>query len=74
MATFEQNLRKIRGESIYGAEVREAIAQALEQSDDDTITLLNQTKTLVENRELYINLTSLGDDNFRMEIVNASQS
>ena len=31
VATFEQNIRKIRGEAIYGREVRTAIADAVEQ-------------------------------------------
>ena len=31
MATFEQNIRKIRGEAIHGKEVRTAIADAVEQ-------------------------------------------
>lgn len=32
MASFEQNIRNIRGEAIYGMEVRSAIADAIEQS------------------------------------------
>lgn len=31
MATFEQNIRKIRGEAIHGKEVRTAIADAVQQ-------------------------------------------
>ena len=34
MATFEQNIRKIRGEAIYGPEMRTAIADAIQQSMD----------------------------------------
>ena len=32
MATFAQNIRKIRGEAIYGPDMRTAIADALEQA------------------------------------------
>lgn len=32
MATFEQNIRKIRGEAIYGTDVRSAIAEAIQQT------------------------------------------
>lgn len=32
MATFEQNIRKIRGEAIYGPDMRTAIADAIQQT------------------------------------------
>ena len=32
MPTFEQNIRKIRGEAIYGKEIRTAIADAVQQA------------------------------------------
>lgn len=32
MATFAQNIRKIRGEAIYGPEMRTAIAEAIQQT------------------------------------------
>ena len=71
MATgnLETNLRKIRGEAIYGPEMREAIASAIEQTDDETATLLNTVKNLVENRELFFNVVSLGDGDYRVDIV-----
>lgn len=34
MASFLENIRKIRGEAIYGMDMRAAIAEALEQSVD----------------------------------------
>ena len=64
------NLRKIRGEAIYGLEMREAIASAIEQADDETANLLNSVKTMVESRELYFNVNSLGSDDYQVEIVN----
>lgn len=32
MATFLQNIRKIQGEAVYGEEMREAIAEAIQQT------------------------------------------
>lgn len=32
MATFEQNIRNIRGEAIYGPDMRESIAEAIQQT------------------------------------------
>ena len=32
MATYRQNINKIKGEAIYGKDVREAIADALDQA------------------------------------------
>lgn len=37
MATFAQNIRKIRGEAIYGDNVRTAIADALEQAGSEDV-------------------------------------
>ena len=34
MASFIENLRKIRGEAVYGQEMRTAIADAIEQAID----------------------------------------
>lgn len=34
MATFEQNIRKIQGEAVYGQDMRRAIADAIQQSMD----------------------------------------
>lgn len=64
------NLRKIRGDAIHGHEVREAIASAIEQADDETSALLNTVKAMVESRELYFNAHSLGSDDYQLEIVN----
>ena len=71
MATGDlaSNLRKIRGEAIYGPDMREAIASAIEQADDETSTLLNNVRDLVNSRELFFELNSLGDDNYQLEIV-----
>ena len=71
MATGDlaSNLRKIRGEAIYGQDMREAIASAIEQADDETSTLLINVRNLVNSRELFFNLNSLGDDDYQLEIV-----
>lgn len=34
MATFVQNIRKIKGEAVYGTEMRNAIAEAIQQALD----------------------------------------
>lgn len=34
MATFEQNIRNIRGEAIYGPDMRASIAEAIQQTMD----------------------------------------
>ena len=48
MATLEENIRKIRGEAIYGKDVREAIAEGLMQMDDAIIADMNSYKISVE--------------------------
>ena len=49
MATYEQNLRKIRGEAVYGTEVRIAIADAIEQADDSVQPAITAYKQYVDN-------------------------
>lgn len=49
MATFEQNLRKIRGEAVYGTEVRTAIADAIEQADDSVQPAITAYKQYVDD-------------------------
>ena len=49
MATYEQNLQKIRGEAIYGTHVREAIAGALEQVDDTVQPKIDNYKGYVDS-------------------------
>lgn len=48
MATFEENLRKIRGEAIYGPEMRAAIAEAITQADDVIQSVVTEYKNQVD--------------------------
>ena len=57
MSTFAQNLAKIRGEAIYGMDMREAIAEALEQADDIIVEKLQNMQTLVDTEAVYGELT-----------------
>ena len=46
MASLSENISIIRSEGIYGTDIREAIAQAIEQSDsyvDEKIKIAKQT-------------------------------
>ena len=47
MATLEENLRKIRGEAIYGRDVRAAIAEGITQMDDAIVSEMNSYKSTV---------------------------
>ena len=49
MATFDENLRKIRGEAIYGPDLREAIAEGITQAGGDILVKIDQYKTEVTN-------------------------
>lgn len=49
MATFQQNLAKIRGEAIYGPEMRTAIADAIEQADDQIQPQISTYEAYVDN-------------------------
>ena len=80
MATFEQNLAKIRGQAVYGPEMREAIAEALEQADDSVqqdIAAVGQQiediQEIVDSRELYVEVSDMGSGDYLMEIVHAEQ-
>ena len=48
MATFQQNLAKIRGEAIYGSDMRTAIAEAIEQADDQVQESISEYEASVE--------------------------
>ena len=47
MATLDENLRKIRGEAIYGKDVRQAIAEGITQMDDAIVSEMNTYQTSV---------------------------
>lgn len=74
MATFSENIYKIRGGAIYGTEVREAIAEALEQSDhfEDLNSRLDTVENIVDGRELFVSTERISDDNYRLNITNGS--
>ena len=50
MATFQQNLAKIRGEAVYAPEMRDAIAEALEQSIDIADDLIAASEGAINER------------------------
>ena len=56
MATFEQNLAKIRGQAVYGPEMREAIAEAIEQTDDVITSKIEEMETIVDEEAMYADL------------------
>lgn len=67
MATFQQNLAKIRGEAVYAPEMRDAIAEALEQSieiADDLIAASEGTINgrITELRTLLVTVKDLVDN------------
>ena len=75
MATFEENIELIRSTALFGKDVRKAIADGLTQADSQSAsriaTLDNRVTTVknqVESEEVFVNLTALGDDAWRMDI------
>lgn len=62
MATYRENINKIRGEAIYGVDVREAIAAAIDQA----------AKLDVDSDRLLVRTTSQGNDDFLLEIIKNS--
>ena len=73
MATFAQTIGYIRGNAIYGSDVRTAIADAIEQADTAIITELEDVRSVVLDRELFINLEPIDESDYVMEIVNAAE-
>ena len=60
MATFEENIRKIRGEAIYGPEMRTAIADAITQSTH--VTAEEVPVHYPDNQNVYISFTRTDTD------------
>lgn len=56
MATFEQNLAKIRGQAVYGPDMREAIAEAIEQTDDAITSKIAEMETIADTEAMYADL------------------
>ena len=64
MATFEQNIRKIRGEAIHGKEMRTAIADAVQQAVHLDITV---------EGHVYVELTRIESSNdYRLQFIQQS--
>ena len=61
MATFQQNIDNIRGEAIYGPDIRESIAEAIEQAVGIDVGL-------------HIRLAQIEDDNYMMVVSESTQS
>ena len=59
MATFQENLAKIRGQAIYGPDMRTAIAEAIEQVDDQA----EAVQTIIDNHLFYLQVTRMGNTN-----------
>ena len=68
MATFMQNINKIRGEAVYGREIRTAIADAILQSmnlDIDTHTV-----PYPDTQQVYVSVSPVvvGSDDYILGI------
>ena len=59
MATYQENIRKIRGEAIYGADMREAIAEAITQAADLDVGEI----------DVYVTVEAISNNDYRMEFV-----
>ena len=55
MASFNENIRKIRGEAIYGRDMREAIAQGLEQLPTELDASIRSFNARLQEASDYIN-------------------
>lgn len=65
--TIEENIAIIRTD-IYGKNVRAAIADAIEQNDDQVDTI----KEEMDARELYVQMSRLEGNDYLMTVVNAT--
>lgn len=82
MATFEQNLAKIRGQAIYGPDMRTAIAEAIEQADDKVQQdiqavdgRLENMRVIIDDHILYVNAERIGTtDDFLISITEGEVS
>lgn len=73
MATFIENIAKIRGQAIYGPDMREAIAEAIEQSDDEVDSRIAAMQVIVDENVFYVNLEPLAtSSDFRLTITGGS--
>lgn len=66
MATFEQNLAKIRGQAVYGPEMREAIAEAIEQADDAVTTKVQEMTQIVTEEAMYVDLELIEGSDYKL--------
>ena len=66
MATFAQNLAKIRGQAIYGSEVRTAIADAIEQMDDTVTSKIQEMDQIVTEEAMYADLELIEGNDYKL--------
>ena len=68
MATFSQNITKIRGGAILGSEMRTAIAEAIEQASETQYD--SQSVPYPDTENVYIRLipNPIGSGNYTLEI------
>lgn len=74
MATFEQNIRTIRSEGIYGTDIREAIAAAIEQSDDQIEDRIESIRHEIVTESTYMSVSKIAgtQEDYLLEITNPS--
>lgn len=75
MATFQENIDRIRSTAVFGTDVRKAIADGLTQADSQSasrITTLDNRVTAVQNQveseEVYADLTEIGNGSWLLTI------
>ena len=74
MATLEQNIAKIRGTATKGTDVREAIASAIEQTDDRVDSQVQSIINVIETNAVFMNVSKISGttDDYLLEITNHS--
>ena len=72
MATLEQNIAAIRSTAIYGTDMREAIASAIEQSDTKIANRITSIQQTIETDSAYMEAKKItGTENdYMLEITN----
>ncbi len=74
MATLEQNIAKIRGTATKGTDVREAIASAIEQTDERVDNQVQSIIGVIETNSVFMKTTKISGttDDYLLEITNHS--
>ena len=69
--TLADNIAIIRGRSNVGSVVREAIASAIEQEDDESDARIDQVHSEVINQDVRMSVSNISGQKYRLTIINS---